>query len=191
MRIEFDLLLSPAEITEIAQIIGTPTSSLPTAMAGYAASALQEYLAMMRGQKALNRVAEIREHRLVLLVENVFGTMPDEQTISRIFQTTAAGSATLLRSAMSTYQYRLRDPIDRTLKADLERAVAETVTGPYLVTMNSTSMIEQLNKRLAAIDGSLASVSKKRGSVSTYEITKCSYEHLCTVLGATPAVYVP
>ncbi|WP_455923045.1 hypothetical protein [Pseudomonas putida] len=191
MRIEFDLNLDPAEIAEIGQIIGTAPANVPNALAGYGKSALQEYLAMMRGQKALNRGSEIREYRLVLLIENVFHGIPDEQILSKIFQTTPSGSGALLRSVLSKHQYQLRAPFEQTLKLILERATAETITGPYLVTMDSVSMIEQMNRKLAGIDGTLASVSKKRGSVSTYEITKSSYEQLCTELGATPAVYVP
>lgn len=192
MRIEFDLNLDPAEIAEIGQIIGITPANVPTTLAGYGKSALQEYLAMMRGQKALKRGTDILEYRLFLLVENVFaGNIPDEQTISKIFQTTATESRGLLRSIISKYQYLLRDAIDQTLKLVLEGATAESANGPYLVTMNSVNVIEELNKKLASIDGTLASISKKRGSVSTYEITKSSYEQLCTVLAATPAVYVP
>lgn len=192
MHIEFDLTLDPQETAEIAQIIGCPLVDVPTVLAGYGKSALQEYLAMMRGQKALKRGTDILEYRLFLLVENVFaGRIPDEQTISKIFQTTATESRGLLRSIISKYQYLLRDAIDQTLKLVLEGATAETATGPFLVTMNSVNVIEELNRKLAAIDGTLASIGKKRGSVATYDITKSSYEHLCTLLGATPATYVP
>ncbi|MGC1330627.1 hypothetical protein [Pseudomonas sp.] len=192
MDIQFNLTLGAQEIAEIAQIIGCSQAQLPNALAGYGKSALQEYLAMMRGQKALKRGTDILEYRLFLMVENVFGgRIPDEQTISKIFQTTATESRGLLRSIISKYQYLLRDAIDHTLKWVLEGAAAETATGPWLVTMNSVNVIEELNRKLAAIDGTLASIGKKRGSVATYEITKSSYEHLCTLLGATPVAYVP
>jgi len=191
MKIEFDLNLTPQEATEIAQILGLPTASLPDALAGYGKAALQEYLAMMRGQKALKSGADIRVYRLFLLVENVFKGLPDEQTVSNIFQTTANESRTLLNSMGSKYQYPLSGHIAATLKALLEAATAESATGPYRVTKDSVSLIEALNKKLAAIDGTLTSISKKRGSVSTYEITPSSYQHLCTALGATPVVYTP
>lgn len=192
MRIEFDLNLDPHDIAELARIIGCPAAQLPAALAGYGTSALQEYLAMMRGQKAFKRGTDIHEYRLFLLIENVFGRrIPDEQTVSKIFQTTPSESRGLLRSIISKYQYLLRDAIDATLVVVLEAATAQTATGPYLVTMSSVNVIEELNKKLATLDGTLASVSKKRGSVSTYEITKSSYDRLCAELGATPAAYVP
>ncbi|WP_277961892.1 hypothetical protein [Pseudomonas sp. RIT-To-2] len=192
MQITFDLTLTPQEIAEIAQIIGCPTGNVPAALGDYGKAALREYLAMMRGQKALKRGTDIHEYRLFLLVETVFaGHIPDEQTISKIFQTTATESRGLLRSIISKYQYLLRDAIDQTLKDMLEGATAEAVTGPFLVTMNSVNVIEELNKKLAAIDGTLPSIAKKRGSVATYEILKSSYDHLCTQLGATPVAYVP
>ncbi|WP_287811902.1 hypothetical protein [Pseudomonas sp.] len=192
MKITFDLTLTPQETAEIGQIIGCLPADVPAALGNYGKAALREYLAMMRGQKALKRGTDIHEYRLFLLVDTVFaGQIPDEQTISKIFQTTATESRGLLRSIISKYQYLLRDAIDHTLKDVLQGATAETANGPFLVTMNSVNVIEELNKKLAAIDGTLPSIAKKRGSVATYEILKSSYEQLCAQLGATPAVYVP
>jgi hypothetical protein len=57
--------------------------------------------------------------------------------------------------------------------------------------MNSVNVIEELNKKLANIDGTLTSIAKKRGSVSTYEISKSSYDELCGALGIAPVAYQP
>lgn len=192
MNVNFDIDLSAQEISEISLIIGCPEVEVPNYMGKYAKSALLEYLAMARGQKAFKRGTDILEYRLFLLVENVFsGRIPDEQTVSKIFQTTATESRGLLRSIISKYQYLLRSAIDETLKDVLAGATAESAVGPYCVTMNSVNVIEELNKKLASIDGTLASIAKKRGSVSTYEISKSSYDQLCNSLGAAPVQYVP
>lgn len=192
MNITFDINLNAQEVTEISLILGCPEANLNLALGNYAKSALTEYLAMIRGQRAFKRGTDILEYRLYLLVENVFsGRMPDEQTISKIFQTTATESRGLLRSIISKYQYLLRSAIDETLKEVLSQAIAESAVGPYQVTMNSVNIIEELNKKLATIDGTLASIAKKRGSVSTYDISKSSYEELCASLNIVPVPYTP
>lgn len=192
MNINFDIDLGPQDVSEISLIIGCQEAEVPGVMNRYAKSALLEYLAMARGQKAFKRGTDILEYRLFLLVENVFsGRIPDEQTVSKIFQTTATESRGLLRSIISKYQYLLRNAIDETLKDVLASAAAESAVGPYCVTMNSVNVIEELNKKLASIDGTLASIAKKRGSVSTYEISNSSYEQLCNALGVAPVRYLP
>lgn len=190
MNVSFEIELSAQEISEISLIIGCAEVDLPQVMGQYARSGLSEYLAMLRGQKAFKRGTDILEYRLFLLIDNVFlGRIPDEQTISKIFQTTATESRGLLRSIISKYQYLLRGAIDETLRVVLSSAIPESQAGPYAVTMNSVNLIEELNKKLASIDGTLASISKKRGSVSTYDISKSSYESLCTALGVDPVRY--
>lgn len=191
MNINFDINLNAQEITEISLILDCPEAHLNVALGKYAKSALTEYLTMIRGQRAFKRGSDILEYRLYLLIENVFsGRMPDEQTISKIFQTTATESRGLLRSIISKYQYLLRSALDETLKDVLGQAIAESNVGPYQVTMNSVNIIEELNKKLASIDGTLASIAKKRSSVSTYEISKSSYEQLCGSLNIVPVPYI-
>lgn len=192
MDIKFDLTLTQQDISEISLIMDCQEAQVPALMSKYAKSALLEYLAMARGQKALKRGTDILEYRLFLLIEYVFsGRVPDEQTVSKIFQTTATESRGLIRSVISKYQYLLRGAIDETLKDVLGSATPESAAGPYCVTMNSVNVIEELNKKLASIDGTLASITKKRGSVSTYEISKSSYDQLCNSLGIPPVQYVP
>lgn len=54
--------------------------------------------------------------------------------------------------------------------------------GPFEVIVNSLNVVEELNRLLASIDGALQPIAKKRGSVSTYEISPTSYERLNTRL---------
>lgn len=192
MNIQFDFDLNQQDISDISLILGCEEAQLPDVLRSYALPALLEYLAMARGQKAFKRGSDILEYRLFLLIENAFsGRVPDEQTVSKIFQTTATESRGLIRSVISKYQYLLRGAIDETLKDVLANASPESAAGPYCVTMNSVNVIEELNKKLANIDGTLSSIAKKRGSVSTYEISKSSYDELCGALGIAPVAYQP
>ena len=76
---------------------------------------------------------------------------------------------------MSKYQYELQEVVDRTLGQTLRNAKQKSAGEPWSVTVDSGNIIEALNRELAAIDGTLPQISKKRGSVITYEIMNSSY----------------
>jgi hypothetical protein len=54
------------------------------------------------------------------------------------------------------------------------------------VTINSENLVDALNIALASIDGSLPQVSKKKGTVSTYDVKESSYEKLCERFAVKP-----
>lgn len=185
MRLQLDINI--ADEAELANIIGCETHELNDKLNSFGKASILEYLAMIQGIKVFKRGSDILEYRLFLLVDNVFdGRIPDEKIISKLFQTTASESKSYLRSIISKYQYQLKHAIDETLKVILLNAEIQEAAGPYNITLNSVNVIEELNKKLAAIDGTLASITKKRGSVSTYEVTKSSYEALCHSLQIQP-----
>ncbi|HEJ0414766.1 TPA: hypothetical protein SLP42_005097 [Klebsiella aerogenes] len=188
MRLQFDIEI--ADEAELANIIGCNVQELNEKINNFGKASIQEYLGMIKGEKVFKRGTDILEYRLFLLVGHVFeGKIPDEQIISKLFQTTATESRSYLRSIISKYQYQLKSAIDDTIKNILLKAEAQAAVGPFNITLNSVNVIEELNKKLASIDGTLASVTKKRGSVSTYEVTKSSYEELCRSLKIQPVQY--
>lgn len=189
MRLQFDIDIE--DEIELASIIGCGNDELSTKVSSFGKASIIEYLEMIQGVKVFKRGSDILEYRLFLLVNHVFdGKIPDEQVISKLFQATATESRGYLRSIISKYQYQLKSAIDDTIKEILSNAEAQSISGPYNITLNSMNVIEELNKKLTAIDGTLAPVSKKRGSVSTYEVTKSSYEKLCQSLEVQPVQYV-
>ena len=116
------------------------------------------------------------EYRLLLLIENAFdGRIPDEQNVSRLFQTTAAGSRSLIRAVMSKYQYQLKSVIDKSLKSIVESAKKTGGENTYSVVIKSFNLVEELNLLLEEVDGTLPRITKKQGSVATYEIAPSSY----------------
>ena len=127
------------------------------------------------------------EYRLLLLIETAFnGVIPDERAVSSLFQTTLAESRSLIRSVIAKYQYQLKSYVERTLSASLTSATRLDATQPYTAVINSQSVVDELNKSLADIDGNLSPVAKKRGSVSTFEFSPASYTHLCTKFNVPP-----
>ncbi|WP_287410007.1 hypothetical protein [Oceanithermus sp.] len=172
--------LSEHEQAELARILGCEVDNLQEVLHRYASAALQEYISMFLGQKVFKRGRDILEYRLFLLVQKAFNDkIPDEQDVSRLFQTTSSESRSLIRSVISKYQYQPKTALDRTIKAVLQNAVLDSDEELYTVTINSQNVVEELNRQLASIDGSLTPVKKKRGSVSIYEIKASSYSRLC------------
>ena len=142
-------------------------------------AAKEEYLRMILGQRVFTRGSDIREWRLFLLIKYVFdGRLPSERAISGLFQTSTTQSRALLRAVMSKYQYELQESVNRTLGQTLRNAQQKKEGDPWSVTVDSENIIEALNRELAAIDGTLPPISKKRGSVIAYEIMNSSYQKL-------------
>ncbi|MBL0578198.1 hypothetical protein JD491_11340 [Aeromonas caviae] len=103
------------------------------------------------------------EYRLLLLIETIFnGTIPDERTVSNLFQTTLTESRSLIRSVITKYQYQLRGHVEETLKISLNSAQRQNNTQDYTVVINSQNIVDELNKALADIDGSLSSVKRRK-----------------------------
>ena len=187
MDIQVTLTLTPTERRELANILGCSQQELPQALPAYIGAAARECVTMFLGQKVFSRGSDMLEYRLFLLIQEAFDNrIPDEQDVSRLFQTTTNESRSLIRSVMSKYQYQLKDAIDRSLTRLLEVAEHPDEEGSFMVTINSINLVDELNRVLAGIDGSLPSVAKKKGSVSTYEIEPSSYARLCERLHAQP-----
>ena len=187
MQITTTLTFTADEEAEISAILGCNVADLNVRLNQCLGASLQEYLAMFRGQKVFKRGSDLLEYRLLLLIETAFdGEIPDERTVSSLFQTTLTESRSLIRSVISKYQYQLKSHVERTLSSSLISANRQDNTQDYTVVINSQNVVDELNKALADIDGNLSPVSKKRGSVSTYEISPSSYNRLCSKFNVQP-----
>ena len=171
--------LTEAERTQLAGSLSCPLPELDAKVAHVSDAATEEYLRMILGQRVLTRGQDIREYRLFLMIVHVFGNrLPSEQSISDLFQTTTTQSRALLRAVMSKYQYELQAAIHTSLADVLSGAAQDADTGTWSVTVDSESIIENLNRRLASIDGTLPPISKSRGTVIRYEIDNSAYQKL-------------
>jgi hypothetical protein len=180
MQITANLSLTAAEKAEISTILGCTEAKLNERLEAYLAASITEYLTMFRGQKVFKRGSDMLEYRLLLLIEKAFnGVIPDERTVSSLFQTTLTESRSLIRAVLSKYQYQLKRHVERTVKESLANATQINDKGNHTVVINNQNIIDELNKALADIDGGLSPVVKKKGSVSTYEMTPSAYSRLC------------
>jgi hypothetical protein len=179
MKINTEITISNAEINTLAEILQCAPKDVPDILSKYSASALREYVDMISGKKVFKRGSDMLEYRLLLMIEEVFGNLiPEENTVSNIFQTTTSESRSLIRAIMSKYQYQLKIAIESSLRYIVKNSKQETAESDYTVVINSQNLVDELNLLLAQIDGNLPLVSKQRGSVSTFVIKPSSYKKL-------------
>lgn len=188
MSIGTELRLTEDERELLAGILHCSADELEETLQPYANAALEEYCRMILGQKVFTRIQDIKEFRLYLLIREVFNNrIPDDQKIADLFQTTPSESRSLVRSIASKYQYELRSAIRSTLREVIENAEKDPENGAdWLISVNSSTKIEELNNILGSIDGSLPQIAKKRQTVSSYVIKPSSYTRLCEEFGITP-----
>jgi hypothetical protein len=141
---------------------------------------------MFLGQKIFTRGSDMREYRLFVLIRVALAdTLPDEQTICALFQCTITQSRSLLRAVMSKYQYELRPAIDNTVIQTLKKVIKDA-NDLLLVTVNSENVVEEFNKVLVSIDGSLDQIVRRTGMLATYELKPAAYKALCTKYKVEP-----
>lgn len=180
MQITTDLSLTEAEVTEISIILDCTAAELNTRLNACLTASIKEYLTMFRGQKVFKRGSDMLEYRLLLLIETAFnGEIPDERDVSSLFQTTSTESRSLIRAVLSKYQYQLKPHVKKTVSTSLKAATKHENSQVFTVVINNQNVIDELNKSLADIDGNLSPVIKRKGSISTYEISPSSYNRLC------------
>lgn len=188
LQIAIELDLPDREAEQLARSLDCKPADLSKEFATYASAAAEEYARMFLGQKVFTRGSDIREYRLFLLVQHVFGeSFPDEQKISDLFQTTASQSGALVRSVMSKFQYDLREKIDATCKS-IVAGVQWSGDGTLTTVIPSPNLVEKLNRRIAALDGTLPVIAKKPDTASTYVFPRSTYQQLCSVFNVAPKV---
>ncbi|MBO1265157.1 hypothetical protein J3A84_08975 [Proteiniclasticum sp. SCR006] len=170
----------------LAEIVRCDIDDLSVKLSKVASAATQEYVKMIIGEKIFTRGSDIREYRLYLLIINYFdGIIPDESTISTLFQTTNSESKSLLRSTLAKYHFLLKQPINETIIKILSRIKPKGDESFYVIKNIPINMIDEMNKIVSEIDGSHDQIRKQRGTLQGYEIPKATYDELMKFLGVT------
>jgi len=170
--------LTEQEREQLRSAFGGTGKEFAQSLAALSTAATEEYLRMALGQRVFTRGTDIREYRLFLLIKHVFGVLPSEQQVCALFQTTAAQSRGLLRAVMSKYQYDLRDVIDSTLAALVSSATRDSQNDMWHITVDSENVIAALNRRLAAISGTLPPLRRLPAMVTTFEMAPSARDAL-------------
>ena len=141
-----------------------------------ASAAVEEYCRMILGQKVLGRANDIREYRLRLLIKTLYNnTIPSEQAVSALFQTTPSESKALIRSTALKYKYELKEALHATLKGIIKKAENMDEDGMHYVIIDSPAQVDELNRILLSENGIVPKIKKDLRTLSQYIITESSY----------------
>jgi hypothetical protein len=174
--------VTDSDRAQLAYALGIDPADVPGALERLGAAATEEYLGMILGHQFPRRLEELREQRLVLLVRHLFaGRLPTEEQVARLFQLTPSQSRTLLRTVMAKHRYELADAVRATIEATLSRAHEDREAALWEVTADPAT-VDTINAELAAVDGSLPQVTRRRGTVSQYEIRPSAFQALRDLL---------
>lgn len=184
MQIAFDLDLNQADQEKLADVIGCDVNQLEDRFSSFAKAAADEYAQMFLGKNAFRRANDFLDYRIYLLIVHVLnGRLPDEATVSRLFQTSATESRARIRSVTSKFQRGLEEQIRGSIQALLQAAEFNGEEDRHEIEVNNQAVIDLLNSTLAERNGRLQQVSKVRGSAASYSMTPASYAELCTHYG--------
>lgn len=184
--INFNFDIAPEDEEQLALALGCTPDQIGTILATHAKAALSEYVEAYLGRRGFTRGSDILEHRLALLIRDVFvNRLPTEREVALLFQTSPSGSRTLLRNTLSKYRYMLRDQTRGTAKSVLEAASWAPDGKAVHLKILSQNLVEALNERLRETDPTKKSVTRLTDSVATYETTSSAYSLLCKEFGAT------
>lgn len=153
MKLNINFKLNNTEEEKLALITKCDGKNLEKQLALCGKAALQEYVEMFLGKDVPSRASEIYAHRLFLLIKNGFcETMPDEDTVGNMFQTSARTSVSLIRAAATRYQYELEKIVIESIENLLEDAEYDEDFGRYILTTNNQFLIEHMNAVIAHIN---------------------------------------
>ena len=186
-EVKVTLNLTPDDEAQLVRVLDCKPAEFSGVLASYATAALTEYVMMFLGQKVFTRGSDIREYRLLLLIQQVFANrIPDEARVSRLFQSSTSESRSLLRAVMSKYQSQSHRAAEQSVHDILAKAASDSEGGFWLITLDNTIVVEYLNRVLAETDGTLEKVARDGTSVSTYKVTPASFNALCKAFKVNP-----
>jgi hypothetical protein len=176
--------LEATERARLRQVLNCTDAELEKKLEPYATAALDEYVRMFIGARVFTRGSDIREYRLLLLMENVWKRVPADNEVSALFQTTASQSRALIRAVLSKFRYDLACPLETSLKSVVEDAKRITESDLQLV-IRSANLVDAINDRIQELDATLPRLVGGEG-VATYRLRQSAYEALCDAFGLKP-----
>jgi hypothetical protein len=182
LAVSASLRIGTPERARLRQILGCTDAELDSKLEPYASAAVEEYVQMFIGARVFTRGTDIREYRLLLLMQHVWKRVPEDHEVSALFQTTASQSRALIRAVLSKFRYDLAAALEDSLRQVVESAV-RIDDAELQIVVRSASLVDALNERIESIDPRLPRLVSGEG-VATYRIRQSAYEALTDALGA-------
>ncbi len=179
MDITTSIEISSGEKNQLSEIFKCAPENIEKTLNIISSAAMEEYTNMILGKNSYQRGTDIREYRLFLLIKRFFTErLPNEEMVTRIFQTTTRQSRTLLRSVASKYQYELKSIINKTISGlveDIEIVPSKKADSLFIINTNSRFFIELMNEKIANLNVTLPPIQLRLDCTSSYTIKKSAY----------------
>jgi len=119
---------------------------------GIARAAIQEYLDMISGEIVFSRASDIKEYRLLLLIENVFEEMPSESVVANLFHLKRSEAKTLIKNVDAKYRRKLTKIKKKTLCSIIDGIDTQEKTSYFEFYCDSPCKIDNLNDLVSSED---------------------------------------
>lgn len=184
MDVAVTIDLTDAEQKRLAKILGSDPDQIDETLKPYAAAALEEYVRMFLGERVFTRGSDIREYRLLLLMQRVLdGAVPDDGFVSALFQTNTGQSRGLVRAVLAKFQYEVEAGVQGSVKKAVDEARRVGDSTVWTVIIRSSNVVASLNREIEILSGELPLITKTPGTAARYEIKRSTYLKLCEALG--------
>jgi len=182
MNINTSITLSQEDLKKLSTILKCSGKTFNDELEKISSAALEEYVMMVLGDEIFSSITDIQVYRLSRLILQCFKDfLPNEELVSRLFKITLSSSKSLLHAAASKYQYELENTIRRTICKLLKGVVTllqPDETTILIINTNSRFFIELMNERIAGIDVTLPSITRRPRCTSSYEIQQDTFDAL-------------
>ena len=130
---------------------------------------------MMSGEKVFSRASDIREYRLLLLIEYVFGEMPSEKVVANLFQLKNSEARTLMKNVDAKYRRRLANKKKSSLLEFIKGIDTTSGDSNLQFDCDSVYKIESLND---IISSGYEMIQKVPNKTNRYTINANTLTHL-------------
>jgi hypothetical protein len=151
MKIEVALTLGDGELQRLADETGWPVGEVQKRLSLYGGAAVQEFADMLTGEVGMDRAADVREHRLMLLIIHGGGGIPSEAEVSRMFHMTLSAARALLRRVLSRYRTQIGNARRISLEEMIGRCRSNDKEDTYYVVVEDRLLVDAANEELARL----------------------------------------
>jgi hypothetical protein len=175
--------------TQLARVLGVAATdrALGHHVKALEDVAIDEFMSMIIGNYHPQRLDDVREYRLMLLVKSFFdGQIPSADTVGRIFHLTNTQSRTLIRRTLATYQKELDDTVAATASHII--SIANEVDDDSDITQwhfkADSQAVATINEILATRNPLLPPIRRRANTVSQFVMEKPTRSELQTIARA-------
>jgi hypothetical protein len=174
MKIAFDLPLTPDDAKKLSKAL-PGGDNLNDLLNRLALDATQEYLDLFLGRFVPSSLRELSEYRLFHLTTGSFqDRLPDEQTISDVFQITVGRARGLLNLVAARYRYELDKALWSSALVALDEA---TIDKDQAEVVTSFTIFDALRRRLRQLETpevQYGLITVGAGRPGTYRMSKAA-----------------